>query len=117
MIALVGVGNTISLSIHERTRELGLVRAVGMARRQLGESVEWESAIIALAGTVAGVVLGVSLGVVLINAWDEQGVVPVVEPSTVLLIAVLGALAGVLAAIRPAIRATKIDVLAAIASV
>lgn len=116
VIALVGVGNTISLSIHERTRELGLLRAVGMARRQLGESVTWESAIIALAGTVIGLVVGVVLAIVFVNALDEQDIRPIVAPTTIALIGALGALAGVLTAIRPARRATNVDILAAIAA-
>lgn len=116
VIALVGVGNTISLSIHERTRELGLLRAVGMARGQLAESVTWESAIIALAGTVIGLAVGIVLAIVFVNALDEQGVEPIVAPTTMAIIGVLGALAGVLTAIRPARRATRVDMLAAIAT-
>ena len=117
VIALVGVGNTISLSIHERTRELGLLRAVGMSRRQLAESVMWESVIIALAGTVIGLVIGVILGTIFVDGVDQQGIVPIVSVVTVASIGGLGALAGVFLAIRPARRATRVDVLAAIASV
>jgi len=117
VIALVGVGNTISLSIHERTRELGLLRAVGMARRQLAESVIWESVIIALAGTVIGLVIGVVLGTIFVDGIDQQGIEPVVSATTVAVIGLLGGLAGVFLAIRPALRATRVDVLAAISSV
>ena len=117
VVALVGVGNTISLSIHERTRELGLLRAVGMARRQLGESVGWESVIIALAGTVIGLGVGVALALVFVNAVDEESLVAIVSVPTVAIIGVLGALAGVLTAVRPALRATRVDILAAISSV
>jgi putative ABC transport system permease protein len=117
VIALVGVGNTISLSIHERTRELGLLRAVGMTRRQLAESVVWESVIIALAGTVIGLVIGVVLGTIFVDGVDQQGIEPVVSSATVATIGVLGAMAGVVLAIRPAMRATRVDVLAAISSV
>ena len=117
VIALFGVGNTISLSIHERTRELGLLRAVGMTRRQLAESVIWESVIIALAGTVVGLVLGVVFGSVFVDGIDQPGVTPVGRVSTVAIIGVMGAAAGVLLAIRPARRATKVDILQAIASV
>lgn len=117
VVALVGVGNTISLSIYERTRELGLLRAVGMARRQLGESVGWESVIIALAGTVIGLAIGIVLAVVFVNALDEQGIEPLVNVPTMVVIGTLGGIAGVVTAIRPAWRATKVDVLAAIASV
>jgi putative ABC transport system permease protein len=117
VIALVGVGNTISLSIHERTRELGLLRAVGMTRRQLAESVVWESVIIALAGTVIGLAIGVVLGTIFVDGIDQQGVEPVVSTVTVAVIGVLGATAGVFLAIRPALRATRVNVLAAISSV
>lgn len=117
VVALVGVGNTISLSIYERTRELGLLRAVGMVRAQLGESVGWESVIIAFAGTVLGLVIGVCLAIIFVNALDEQGIEPIVQLSTIVVIGALGAAAGVLTAIRPAIRATRVNVLAAISSV
>ena len=117
VIALFGVGNTISLSIHERTRELGLLRAVGMSRRQLAESVIWESVIIALAGTVVGLVVGVVFGSVFVDGIDQPGVSPVVSVATIAVIGAMGAAAGVLLAIRPARRATKVDVLAAISSV
>ncbi|NLA34653.1 MAG: FtsX-like permease family protein [Actinobacteria bacterium] len=117
VIALVGVANTISLSIHERTRELGLLRAIGMTRPQVFEAITWESAIIALIGTVGGLSLGIWLAIVFIGAIDEEGLTPVVQPGTVLTIAVIGAVAGVVAAIRPARRATTIDVLGAIATI
>ncbi|MEZ5321174.1 MAG: FtsX-like permease family protein [Microthrixaceae bacterium] len=116
VIALVGVANTISLSIHERTRELGLLRAVGMSRGQLAESVRWESAIIALVGTVVGLAAGIVLSIIFVRAFDQPGVVPVVNPPAMLLIGALGAAAGVLAAIGPARRATRVDVLSAIAT-
>ena len=108
---------SISLSIHERTRELGLLRAVGMTRRQLAESVVWESVIIALAGTVIGLAIGVVLGTIFVDGIDQQGVEPVVSTVTVAVIGVLGATAGVFLAIRPALRATRVNVLAAISSV
>lgn len=117
VIALVGVGNTISLSIHERTRELGLLRAVGMTRSQLAESVMWESVIIALAGTVIGLIIGVVLGTIFVDGIDQQGIEPVVSGVTVAVIGGLGAFAGVVLAIRPGRRATRVDVLAAISSV
>ena len=117
IVALVGVGNTISLSIFERTRELGLLRAVGMTRSQVRTSVRWESAIIALAGTVIGLVIGLSLAVAFVIALDEEGVNPVIPVPTVIVIGVLGALAGIATALRPARRAARIDILDAIASV
>lgn len=117
VIALVGVANTISLSIYERTKELGLLRAVGMDRRQVRISVRWESAIIALAGTVIGLVVGVSLAIAFVNALDERSITPIVNIGTVVTIGVLGAIAGILTGIRPAGRAARVDVLGAISSV
>jgi putative ABC transport system permease protein len=117
VVALVGVGNTISLSIYERSRELGLLRAVGAARAQIRSSVRWESVIIALAGTVAGLLIGVVMSVLLVNAFDQPGLEPVVEPSSMLIIGFLGAFAGVVAGLRPARRASRANILAAIASI
>ena len=72
LIALMGIANTLSLSIHERTRELGLLRAVGQTRRQLRSSVRWESVIVAVFGTVGGIGLGTFLGWGLVRALSAQ---------------------------------------------
>lgn len=119
LIALMGIANTISLSIHERTRELGLLRAVGQTRRQLRSMVRGESVIVAVYGTLTGVVLGVVLGWGLLRALSEvEGVVtPLSIPAVPLLVVVgIGAVAGVAAAWRPARRASRMDVLTAIAT-
>ncbi|MGH2629045.1 MAG: ABC transporter permease [Actinomycetota bacterium] len=116
LIALFGIVNTLGLSIYERTRELGLLRAVGMSRVQVKRMIRWESVIIAVFGAVLGVVIGVLFGWALQQALKSEGVsefvVPVGQLVTYL---VLAALAGVLAAIWPARRAAKLDVLDAIA--
>ena len=117
VIALMGIANTLSLAIHERTRELGLLRAVGQTRGQLRAMVRWESVIIALFGTVGGLGLGVFLGWALVQAASAEGLATFAAPAgqlTVVLAA--GAVAGVLAGWRPARRAARLDVLAAIAS-
>ena len=112
IISLMGIGNTLSLSINERIRELGVLRAVGMTRAQLRSSIRWESVVIALFGTLGGLALGVFSSWALVRAAGEVTyAVPV--PNLVVLV-VLGALAGVLAAVRPARRAARIDVLAAV---
>lgn len=121
VIALMGITNTLSLSVHERTRELGLLRAVGQTRRQLRSMVRWEAVLIALFGTLGGLGLGTLLGWALYRtlAEAESGgggaptpfVVPIVAMAV---IAGLGALVGVLAAARPARRAARMDVLDAI---
>ena len=118
LIAGMGIANTQSLSVHERTRELGLLRAVGVSRRPIRAMVRWESAIVAAFGAVGGAGLGVFLGWGLIRALAaSEGfgtfALPVLPLAVIVL---LGAGIGVLAAIRPARRAARLDVLAAIAA-
>ncbi len=117
LVALLGIANTLALSIHERTRELGLLRAVGMTRRQLRSSVRWEAVIIAVFGSLLGLVIGLFFGWVMVRALAEDGFtefrVPLVQ---LLLIAVIATLAGVLAAVIPARRAARLDVLDALAA-
>ncbi len=118
LIALMGIGNTLALSIHERTRELGLLRAVGQSRRQLRSALRWESIIVAVFGTVGGLALGTFLGWGMMRAMKAQGAFGVFEAPIVPLAVILGlaALAGVVAAVRPARRAARMDVLTAIAA-
>ncbi len=115
VIALLGIGNTLALSILERTRELGLMRAVGMTRRQLRSSIRWESVIIALQGALLGLVVGVFFGWALVTAMHDQGFNTLrLPPVNLLIIVALAAVAGVLAAVLPARRAAKLDVLKAV---
>jgi putative ABC transport system permease protein len=115
VIALFGIVNTLGLSIYERTRELGLLRAVGMDRRSVKRMIRWESVIIAILGGLLGIVVGIGFGVALQKALESEGVtvldIPVPQLLTYL---VLAGLAGVLAAIFPARRAAKLNVLEAI---
>ncbi|HEX2273029.1 MAG TPA: FtsX-like permease family protein, partial [Acidimicrobiales bacterium] len=115
-IALLGIANTLSLSIHERTRELGLLRAIGMARRQLRSMIRSEAMIVACLGAALGVTVAVFFGWALVAAMHDVGVTHRVFPVGQLL-ALLGAatLAGVAAAILPARRAAKLGVLDAVA--
>jgi putative ABC transport system permease protein len=117
LIALMGIANTLSLSMHERTRELGLLRAVGQTRRQLRAMVRWESVVIAVFGTIGGVGLGVFLGWGLMRAVAASEGMGVFALPTGQLVAVvaIGGVAGVLAGIRPARRAARLQVLDAIA--
>jgi putative ABC transport system permease protein len=114
-IALIGIANTLALSIHERTRELGLLRAVGMTRPQLRSTVRSESVIIALLGAAEGLVVGTLFGWAIVSALKSAGVtqlsVPIVQ---LVVVALLAALAGVLAAVGPGRRAARLDVLRAI---
>jgi putative ABC transport system permease protein len=115
VIALIGIANTLALSIYERTRELGLLRAVGMSRRQLRSTVRWESVIIALLGTFLGLVIGLFFGWAVVEALADQGITEFAPPGGQLLIVVIiGGIAGVIAAIGPARRAAKLDVLRAV---
>ena len=116
-IALLGIGNTLALSIFERTRELGLMRAVGMTRRQLRAMIRWESVIIALQGTALGLLVGVFFGWALVLAMKSQGITAFSVPvrSLVIMVALAG-VAGVVAAIWPSRRAAKLNILRAIAT-
>ena len=118
VIAVSGIANTLSLAVHERTREIGLLRAVGQTRRQLRSMVRLESVIVSLFGTVGGLVLGVYLGFALAEAGDKaEGLALFTVPvSTLAVILVLGAVAGVIAAVRPARRAAGLPLLTAIAT-
>ncbi|MGE3323788.1 MAG: ABC transporter permease [Acidimicrobiia bacterium] len=117
LIALFGVANTLLLSIHERTRELGLLRAVGMTRAQVRAAVRWESVIMALIGVLLGMSLGVGFGVLIMRSLRDDGFTEVVVPWTALaVITLIGIAFGVMAGIRPARSAAKLDVLSAISS-
>ncbi|MGD9797132.1 MAG: ABC transporter permease [Acidimicrobiia bacterium] len=117
LIALLGITNTLALSIVERTRELGLLRAVGMTRRQMRGSVRWEAVLIALFGTIGGLGVGVFFGWAIFKALEEEGFKIFAVPfGQLFVIAVIGSVAGVLAALLPARRAARLDILTAIAS-
>jgi putative ABC transport system permease protein len=117
LIAILGIANTLALSIFERTHELGLLRAVGMTRPQLRSTIRWESVLIALFGTGLGLVIGIAFGSAMVLALADEGFGSVVIPGGQLaVIALLAALCGILAAVLPARRAAKLDVLAAIAT-
>jgi putative ABC transport system permease protein len=115
IIAVLGIVNTLALSVIERTREVGLLRAVGMSRRQLRSMVRLESVAIAVLGAVLGILLGLVFGISLQRALSGQGVSVLSVPTLQLVIfVVLSGLVGVLAAVFPARRAARMDVLRAI---
>jgi putative ABC transport system permease protein len=115
LIALLGIANTLALSIHERKRELGLLRAVGMSRAQVRSSVRWESVIIALFGTGLGLVIGSFLGWAMVRAIATQGLSRLVVPvGSLATVAAIATIAGVGAALMPARRAARIDILTAV---
>ena len=114
-IALMGISNTLALSVIERTREIGLLRAVGMHRKQVKRMVRVESTIVALFGALLGVLVGLLLGLGVSLALPESVVTVIRVPWVTLgVIVVVAALAGVLAGILPARRAARLDVLTAI---
>ena len=117
LIALFGITNTLSLSVLERVRELGLLRAVGATRRQVRSIVRWESVLIAVLGAVFGITVGAVFGWMSVRALAEQGVSTFAFPVGQIALAVLAAaVAGALAAVLPARRAARVDVLRALAS-
>jgi putative ABC transport system permease protein len=115
VIALLGIVNTLALSILERTREIGLLRAVGMGRRQVRAMIRSESVIVSVLGALLGVIVGIFFGWALTGSIDflTELSIPV---GTLILFLVLAAIAGVLAALGPARRASRMDVLQAIHS-
>jgi putative ABC transport system permease protein len=117
IIAVFGVVNTLGLSILERTHELGLLRAVGMSRKQVRTSIRVEAILIAMTGTVVGMVLGVGLGAAVMHSISgSSSLTSLAFPVTTLVIVfILGSLVGVLAAILPAWRAARLDPLRALA--
>jgi len=117
IIALLGIANTLSLSVYERTRELGLLRAVGMTRGQLRSSVRWEAVVVALFGAFGGLGLGVFLGWALVKGAGKGGFTTVrIPPGSLVIVLLLAGIAGVVAGLRAAGKAAKLNVLEAIAA-
>ena len=117
LIALIGIVNTLMLSVFERTHEIGLLRAVGMKRRQIRAMIRSESVILAVFGAVIGIIVGTGLGIALASSLKNQGITDTVVPfSSLIIFLILAAVLGLIAASWPARRAAKLDVLAAIAA-
>jgi putative ABC transport system permease protein len=114
IVALLGIVNTLALSVHERTRELGLLRAVGMSRRQVRRMVRAESVITAAIGAVLGIVLGIAFAAIVSRPLAEDGFVFELPVGTLIAVVIVASIAGVVAAIPPARRAAKVDVLRAV---
>ena len=115
LIGMLGIANTLSLSIHERTRELGLLRAVGMARAQLRSMIRCEAVIIAAMGSLLGLAISMGFGWASVAALRHLGVTKLVFPVGQLGLLVAAASgAGLLAAVVPARRANRIPVLDAV---
>ena len=115
LIALIGIANTLALSIYERTHELGLLRSVGATRGQLRAVVRYESLVISLFGAVEGLALGTLFGWAIVAALHSQGVTQLVFPVTQLItLAVLAGVAGIVAAFAPSRRAARLNILQAL---
>jgi len=116
VIALLGIVNTLFLSVYERTREIGLLRAVGMSRRQVRRMVRGESIVITLIGCALGLLIGLLWAWAVVSALSGQGINAVtIPPRDLALFVVISAIAGFAAALLPAWRASRLDVLEAIA--
>ena len=117
VIAVLGIVNTLALSVIERTREVGLLRAIGLSRRQLRRMVRLEAVVIAVLGALLGVAMGIVFGLALMVSLRDQGLEVIAVPGVQLVAFVLAsAVVGVLAALLPARRAARLDVLRAIAT-
>lgn len=117
IIALLGIANTLALSVFERTREIGLLRAVGTSRRQTRRMIRYESIIIAVLGAALGIVIGLAFGAAAVGALRDEGLTELSFPiGTMISVLIMAMIAGFFAAIFPARRAANLDVLQAIAA-
>jgi len=114
IVSLFGIANTLALSIHERTRELGMLRAIGMSRRQVRTMIRYEAVITALIGAVLGMVLGVVFAALIAQPLEDEGFALSYPVGQLIGMLVFAALAGIVAAIGPARRASRLDVLEAL---
>jgi putative ABC transport system permease protein len=114
IIALLGIVNTLALSVHERTRELGMLRAVGMSKRQVKRMIRAESVITAAIGAVLGTVLGIVFALIVSRPLAADGFVFTLPIAALIVVFILAGIAGVLAAFPPARRAANVDVLRAV---
>ncbi len=114
IVSLFGIANTLALSIHERTRELGMLRAIGMSRRQVRTMIRYEAVITALIGAILGMVLGVIFAALIAQPLKDEGFTLSYPVGTLILLLVFAAIAGVIAAIGPARRASRLNVLEAL---
>lgn len=111
VISLFGIANTLALSIHERTRELGMLRAIGMSRRQVRTMIRYEAVITALIGGILGLVLGIVFATLIAQPLKDEGFTLSYPVVWLVLLLVFSALVGIVAAILPARRASRLDVL------
>jgi putative ABC transport system permease protein len=111
VISLFGIANTLALSIHERTRELGMLRAIGMSRRQVRTMIRYEAVITALIGAILGMVLGLIFAALIAQPLKDEGFTLSYPIGSLIVLLILAGFAGVISAIFPARRASRLDVL------
>ena len=117
VIAVLGISITLGLAVFERTREIGLMRAVGMTKRQTRRMVRWEAVIVSIFGAILGIVLGTLIGVALSLSVPDSVIDGITfNRSTIVIILVGAVLAGFLAALYPSSKASRMNVLEAIAT-
>ncbi len=117
LIALVGIANTMALSVFERTREIGLLRAVGMTRRQSRRMIRWEAAIISAVGAILGAAIGLGLGALLVAAIPDDILSTFSVPwARIAILVLIASVAGLISALLPAFRASRLNVLDAIST-
>jgi putative ABC transport system permease protein len=114
IVSLFGIVNTLVLTIHERTRELGMLRAIGASKRQMRRLIRYESLITALIGAIIGAVLGLLIAIVAVEALKDKGFVLSIPVILLIAVLVLAGIAGILAAVLPARRAARVNVIEAL---
>ena len=114
IISLFGIVNTLVLAVYERTREIGLTRAIGMSRRQVRATVRYESVITSIIGALMGIVVGVVFAWVVTTRFAGQGITFSIPGVQLVVFLIVAMFVGVIAAIVPARRAARIDILKAI---
>ncbi len=114
VVSVFGMVNTMVLAVHERTREIGMLRAVGMTRRQARRMVRGESVITALIGAALGMPLGIAVAALVTGSLSEWGVEMALPAGALVVFALVAVAVGILAAIAPARRASRLDPLVAL---
>ena len=114
LVALMGIANTLALSIYERTREIGLLRAVGMSRVQLRRMIRVEALVVSVFGALLGLMIGIVFGAAIVQALSSEGIELKLPVGQLVVFVIIAGLAGILAGTRPARRAARLDVLRAV---
>lgn len=114
LVSIFGVVNTLSLTIFERTREIGMLRAIGTSRSQVRRMIRYESIITALLGATVGAVIGLALGIAAVSALEDEGLELAISASLPITVLIAAILIGVIAAIGPARRASRVNVIEAV---